>query len=304
MNIETALVYYINDGILIGKSNATLRGYKGTLELFIKHLKMAFTGLILSDLSRKELDSFFIEGIKLKNWSSYTRWTRYRDLNAFFNWCLKKEYIKESPMTDYPKPKLPQQLPKSLNEKEAILLLKIVSSTPYRYHFLKLRNKAVIATLLFTGLRRSELLSLKYNDVDLTNGFITVEHGKGNKRREIPIQEEILKPILFDYREYRDKLFSTSEWFFTGILKSRSKNDGQLSGSTFNELFWMLSKKLGKRVYAHMLRHTFATILLDKTGDIYTLKELLGHSDIKTTTIYLSTTRRKKVEVINKLNLL
>src|SRR3990167_2768020 len=112
MNIETALVYYINDGILIGKSNATLRGYKGTLEGFIKHLKLQFSSLELTGINRSLIERYYIDGIKIKNWSLYTRWTRYRDLNAFFNWCLKKDYIKTSPMADFPKPKLPQRLPK------------------------------------------------------------------------------------------------------------------------------------------------------------------------------------------------
>lgn len=303
MNIETALINYINDGILGGKSPITLQGYQYSIKSLVQYIKNAFASQELSSLDIKLIETFFVQGVKIKGWNKYTYWTRYKDLNVFFNWCVKKGHIKSNPLEQLPKPKMPQTLPKSLNEKEVILLLKIVSALPYHHYFLRLRNKAIIATLLLTGLRKSELLNLRFNDVDLNNNFILVENGKGGKRREIPIQEEVLKPVLQEYVDYRYKLGKTSDWFFNGTFSNRGKNDNKLSSTTFNQLFWTLSKKLGKRVYAHMLRHTFATLLLEKTGDIYVLKELLGHSNIKTTTIYLSTTRRKKVEVINKLGL-
>lgn len=301
MELETALVYYINDGILAGKTSATLRTYQYSIESLLKYIKSRFLPQELAKIDRGVLESFFVNGIKVRGWNKSTHWTQYKTLNAFFNWCTKKGYFQVNPLNDIPRPRIPQQLPKSLNEQEILLLLKIVSNTPSRFNFVTVRNKAVIATLLFTGLRKTELINLKFAHVDLNNGYLEVENGKGGKRREIPIEENTLKPILLEYLEARDKLFKTSEWFFNGLYKKGQ--DNKMHSSFINGLFRMLSTRFNKRIYPHMLRHSFATLLLEKTGDIYVLKELLGHSDIKTTTIYLSTTRNKKAEAINKLNL-
>ncbi len=84
-----------------------------------------------------------------------------------------------NPLESIPKPKQPPQTPISLNEKEILMLLRIVANMPTCHYFTKLRNKALIATFIFTGLRKNELLSLKYTHVDLVNGFIQVEHSKG-----------------------------------------------------------------------------------------------------------------------------
>lgn len=161
----------------------------------------------------------------------------------------------------------------------------------------------MIATFLFTGIRKGELVNLRESDVDLVNGFIQVENGKGGKRREVPIEQHTLKPVLEEYKEHKVRTNKTSEWFFNGTFTNRGENDNKLTVTTVDRLFRLLSTVLNKRIYAHKLRHSFATLLLDKTGDIYTLKELMGHSDIKTTCVYLSTTRRKKVEAISMLQL-
>ena len=127
--------------------------------------------------------------------------------------------------------------------------------------------------------------------------------GKGGKNREIPIEQQSLKPLLVEYLEYRNRLGRLSEWFFNGTFSGRGENDNKLAISTVNRIFYRLSKIIHKRVSAHKLRHSFATLLLERTGDIYTLQQLMGHSSINTTTIYLTATRKKKVNVINQMNL-
>jgi len=301
MDIQTTLLSFINDGILAQKSHSTLKGYQYSVNSLLQYIKQQFISQDIAGLDETVLTGYFINGIKIRKWNKYTHWTMYKNLNGFFNWCVRKDFMKINPILNIPKPKMPQQLPKSLSEKEALILLKIVANMPTNYHFYRLRNKAVISTFLFTGLRKSELINLKLTDVDLINGFISVEHGKGDKSREIPIEQSTLKPVLEEYLDYRNRILKTSRWFFNGTFVGRGENDNKLAVSTVDRLFWRLSKLLHKRVYAHKLRHTFATLLLEKTGDIYVLKELLGHSNIKTTCIYLSTTRQKKTEAINKL---
>lgn len=303
MEIQNALSNFINDGLIAGKSRNTLLGYQYTIKSLIKYITGVFVPQHLKNIDKTVLTDYFLYGIKDRKWNKYTQWTMYRNLNAFFNWTVRQTYLPINPLIGIPKPKMPQQLPKSLNEKEVRLLLYTVAHLPSPYPFYRIRNKAVIATFLFTGIRKSELVNLRESDVDLVNGFMQIENAKGGKRREIPIEQHTLKPVLEEYREHKVRTNKTSEWFFNGTFTNRGENDNKLTVTTIDRLFRHLSKVLNKRIYAHKLRHSFATLLLDKTGDIYTLKELMGHSDIKTTCVYLSTTRRKKVEAISMMQL-
>ena len=303
MELQTSLVYFINDGVLAGKAPTTLKAYQYSISSLFDYTKMQFLPQVVETLNEELLAQFMVHGIKIRKWNKYTHWTMYKNLHVYFNWCVKKSLLTKNPLDSIEKPKMPRQPPKSLNEKEVKILLQTVANLPYKFHFTKFRNKALICCLIFTGLRKSEIVNLRYTDVDLINGFITVEHGKGDKRREIPIEEKTLKPILIEYDEYRSRLCKTSEWFFNGTFGGRGINDNKLAISTIDRLFRHISKLCNKHITCHKLRHTFATLLLEQTGDIYTLKELMGHSNISTTCIYLSSTRKKKIEVINKLSI-
>jgi site-specific recombinase XerC len=302
MDIQTSSIYFINDGILSGKSKTTLQKYHYSVKLLIDYLKLQFLPLEMDSLNAENLQAFILHGITVRKWNKITTWTMHLKLNAYFNWLIKKEYILKNPLDNIPKPKIVKQPPKALNEAEIQGVLRAVAGIKHKYKFIDIRDKAIVATLLMSGLRKSELLDLKYQDVDLNNGFITVEHGKGDKRREIPIEQSILQPVLEEYRSYRDSLGRAKTWFFTGSW-SGSNEFNRLSSSNIEKLFSRLSKVCGRRIHPHKLRHSFATLLLDKTGDVYTLKELMGHSDIATTCIYLSSTRRKKIEAISHLKL-
>jgi integrase len=97
-------------------------------------------------------------------------------------------------------------------------------------------------------------------------------------------------------------VLNQGKYFFTGTWAGIKENNALTKGG-LSKIFSKLSKSLNKRIYPHQLRHSFATLVIDKNGDLFTLKELLGHSNIKTTAIYLSATKRKKIEVISKLHL-
>lgn len=303
MNIETSSIYFINDGILSGKSKTTLQKYHYSIKLLIDYLKIQFIPLELEALNSENLQAFMLNGIAIRKWNKITTWTMHLKLNAYFNWLIKKEFLMANPLDNIPKPKIVKQPPKALNEAEIQVVLRAVAGIKHKYRFIGIRDKAVVATFLLSGLRKSELLDLKYHDVNLNDGFITIEHGKGDKRREVPIERSILLPILEDYVSYRDSLGRAKTWFFTGTW-SGEREANRLSSSNLERLFKKLSIICGRRIHPHKLRHSFATLLLDRTGDVYTLKELMGHSDIATTCIYLSSTRRKKVEAISQLKIM
>lgn len=301
MMIQDAFKLYLKDAILTRKSPKTLDNYINSMSGLSNYITRSLSQQDLSLVVKATIENYFLFGIEERRWSKYTHWTHYKNIKLFFNWCVIQGYITESPLTQISKPRLPHSYPKSLTGQEAQRLLKTFDNRGNRNNFIHLRNKAIVTMFMYTGIRRGELLSLRYDDVDLESDFIYIKKGKGDRFREIPIEKSILRPTLLAYLEVRNLLFNTHDWLF----KSYSQlNKEYLSERALRAIFIPLNSLIGKRLYPHMLRHTFATLLLEKTGDIYVLKELMGHSRISTTEIYLSTTRKKKVEAISNLSLI
>lgn len=179
-------------------------------------------------------------------------------------------------------PQLAKRLPKRISKLDALKLLEVSRNYPYTYKFLRYRNHALFATFIYAGLRKNELLNLKLNDVDLENLTIMVRQGKGNKDRIIPISFT-LAHLLKSYVKDRKRLNKTCPEFFTSL------NHNQ--GFTQDGLKHLLIKmRAATKIYFtwHMLRHTYATLMIEGGCDVFSLSKMLGHSDIKTTTIYLS----------------
>jgi len=135
---------------------------------------------------------------------------------------------------------------------------------------------------IFTGVRRKELLTLKYADVDIENLSLFIREGKGGKDRVIPISYTLAE-ILKKYLEERKRLKKTCPEFFTSLNRNIGFTD-----SGMKRLVERFKKASGLQFGIHKLRHTFATLMLEGGCDIYSLSKMMGHSDIKTTTIYLA----------------
>ncbi len=138
-----------------------------------------------------------------------------------------------------------------------------------------------------------EALSLELSDVDLQNDVVTVRKGKGNKGRVVPFSHS-LKISLSRYIEPRNTIAKECTRFFV------SRGDFAFTKSGAKKFFKKLKKKTKIDFSAHKLRHTYATLLTQGGCDIYTLSKLMGHSNIKTTTVYLSATVAQKREQIMK----
>ncbi|MEK7571780.1 MAG: tyrosine-type recombinase/integrase [Patescibacteria group bacterium] len=302
LNKKEILSEFISSQLLAGRSEKTIQNYSHTINQLNDFIDNNEQAKNQGFYSLESIELFFRYGILERNWSKYTIWTKYKNLNPFFKWCEQKRKVNKNPLSEMVKPKMPLQAPKALNESEVNSLIEAVMNFPTQYRFTKLRNIAIIFIILYTGIRRKELLDLRVEDVDMLNGFIRIEHGKGDKYREIPIEQKTLKPALISYLDYRHKLNKTSQWFFNGTFGNHSKDNNKLTASAIDRLFRQLREMLNYKISAHRLRHTFATFLLDNTGDIYTLKELMGHTKISTTCIYLKSTRKKKVEAINSIS--
>ena len=200
-------------------------------------------------------------------------------LNSFYKYLLDSNYITTNPVETIKHPKINQHLPVFLNEEEIKNLLNINLITPYDY-----RNKAMLELLFSTGIRISELINLKIQDIDLINNVIKVL-GKGSKERIIPIDDIATKHLTNYINNYRYPLLKKNtniDYLFINNLGNKISRVG----------FFKIIKKeavranIKKDISPHTIRHTFATILLKNGADLRVIQELLGHSDIKTTQIY------------------
>lgn len=249
-------------------------------------------------LNELELSDFMFWGMKEQSWKERTLMAYYNSLNSFFNWCVKKQALEVNPLKNIPRPKLPQQLPKALSQADAVRLFECVQimPVPKEYKppiFHKRRNIAIFAMFLFTGIRRQELIDLKFTDINLEEETVSVRDGKGGKDRIIPMSPE-LKLHLQKYIEEREKLEITASPFF--ISHHYQTN---ISDSTLKRLFKRVIELSGIHFSAHKLRHTFATLMVRAKCDVLALSKMMGHSSIKTTMIYMSASDDHLKEQIN-----
>jgi site-specific recombinase XerD len=261
-----------------GQSKATIRRYKHVIGCFSR-----FTGIVqLDQVTPEKVRQLFYYGRTERKWSANTYLVYHTSLLVFFRWCVQQGYMQSNPIVDIEKPKLGKQIPRGLSKQNVLRLLEIAYNYPYESSFLRYRNHAIFATFIFAGLRKQELLNLKYTDVDLENLILFVRQGKGNKDRIIPISYTLAQSLK-RYRQERNMLNKTCPEFFV----SSNRNVGY-TDSGLKRLITEMSKVSDTAFSSHKLRHTFATLMLEGGCDIYSLSKMMGHSNIQTTTIYLA----------------
>lgn len=195
-----------------------------------------------------------------------------------FHKYLSEEYKIKDVSSKIINPRLRRKLPNILTIEEVDNLLDIKLNTPFDY-----RNKAMLELMYSSGLRVSELVDLKLNNIDLDNGYVRCL-GKGKKERIIPIGEiaiEYLKKYINEYRNSMKKDYYTENVF----LNNHGKN---ITRQGFFLIIKNIAKEknIDKNITPHMLRHSFATHLLNNGANLRTIQEMLGHSSITTTQIY------------------
>ncbi|MDP2922281.1 MAG: tyrosine recombinase XerC [Candidatus Omnitrophota bacterium] len=232
-------------------------------------------------LDIKEIDYFilrkFLVVLSEKNLNKRTISRKISTLKSFFKFMMREGEIKNSPAVSLIYPKLDKILPKFLTEDEVRKVLDI----PATDDLLVLRNKAILEFLYSTGARVSELVSLKISGVDLISGIAKVT-GKGRKERLLPVGE----PAILSLKAYLDKRIDKNNSLFI------NKRGGSL---TDRGVRFILDKHIKKasallKLSPHVLRHSFATHLLNRGADLRSVQELLGHSSIATTQIYTHVT--------------
>ena len=279
MEIQTVLDEFCNYSVAIkGHSKNTVRRYRCTMRSFCSLTGVEQLEQITPTLAR----NFLYTGRMQRDWSVHTFLGYLTALKVFFRWCRSNGYTKVDPVGDIEKPKIPKTLPKGITVQEATRLLEIAYNFPYDHAYLRYRNHAIFSVLIFAGLRKSELLDLKVMDVNVENRTIFIHKGKGGKDRMIPINQTLAQSLQ-RYLVERKRLNKTCPEFFTSLNRNMGYTDSGLK-----RLVIKMNIATGIKFGLHSLRHTFATLMLEGGCDIYSLSKMMGHSDIKTTTIYLS----------------
>ena len=261
-----------------GFSKDTVRRYHGALGLFLRETQVRE----LEEVTPGMVRTWFFHGRSDRGWSAATFQTYYKSLLVFFRWCIHEGHLAQNPVADIERPRLEKKLRRKLTKQEALQLLEYAYNYPYPHAYLRFRNHAMLATFIFAGLRKNELVSLTLADVDLENRSILVRQGKGSKDRVIPINPT-LGGILTRYLQERKRLGKTCPQLFASFIR----NVG-ITQEGIHLLIGQIRRASKLQFSAHSLRHTFATLMLEGGCDLYSLSKMMGHENIQTTTIYLA----------------
>lgn len=267
-----------------GLSKNTVESYYRDMTLFQKFLTSEYKKL--SSFSKEDVLNF-LNKMKDTPYSVPSRCRFISSIRGFCRYMMIEKIITEDPSENLQTPKRWERLPKALSFEDVMSLLDLRIDSS-----MLLRDSAMMELLYSSGLRVSELVSLRVNDVNFEAGFLRVT-GKGSKERVVPINSRALDKIKRYIKELRPIVLKKrqSDYLFV-TYRGRAMT---------RQRFWQTIKKYGKQVgielSPHTLRHCFATHLLEGGADLRSVQKMLGHSDISTTQIYtkVSTDRIKKV---------
>ena len=276
--VERFLDYLLHE---CNYSLKTINSYQKDLEKFERYCKEEDEQIewksVDPDIIRNWIVDLMEQGEKPTSVNRYLS-----ALRTFYTYLMKREGLDYNPATKVRGPKKNKPLPVFLKEKENEVLM---NRTMYPDDFVGLRDYTVICTFYETGIRLSELVGLNIGDVDFSANQIKVT-GKRNKQRYIPFGKH-LQDDLTNYIQERNRVCGTEE----SSLFVNSKGVRISHSSVWKLVHDNLSKVTSqKKKSPHVLRHTFATQILNHDGDLEAVKQLLGHESIATTEVYTHTT--------------
>ncbi len=259
-----------------GLSPNTLAAYRADLTALARWLAERQVAVV--QMSHKDLQNF-IESRVLGGARPRSTARQLSSFRRFFRHLVREGTIQEDPTAHIAMPKIGRSLPKSLTEEEVEALL----AAPAVHDPLGNRDRAMLEVLYATGLRVSELVNLRYGQINLNQGVIRIV-GKGNRERLIPLGDEAVRWLTEFVRGARDEILLDRQ---TDYLFPTRRGDRMT-----RQAFWHIIKRyaskagIAKGLSPHTLRHAFATHLLNHGADLRVVQILLGHSDLSTTQIY------------------
>lgn len=257
-------------------SESTIRTYSTYMLDFMK----AFDGHDLTEITTEQINAYILSLIRDKGISESQQNQRINSIKFYYEKVLgrKKEYY------SIDRPRKSNPLPKVLTENEVLSMLNFTTN---------LKHKAIIGTIYSAGLRRSEIINLRIQDIHFDKKMLFIRAAKGKKDRATVLADstsEVLKKYMNEYRP--------NYWMFEGV------NRKQYSSTSIERIVNKAGNRSGinRHVTPHMLRHSFATHLLEQGVDVRYIQTLLGHSSIKTTEIYTHVSKNTLANIISPLD--
>lgn len=275
-----------------GSALLTISAYETDIVQFLN-----FSGIsTFSELTEERIEKF-IQNLQTQQYSPKSIARKLSAIKEFCKFLYSEKIITDNPSSNILTPKQQKPLPKFLSAEEILKIIQTAfSKKDYRYW----RIGVMIELMYATGLRVSELVGLPETSINYNKGLITIL-GKGSKERIVPIAARALS-ALQDYGDLRKEFIKnkkTSPWLFPSLIST--------SGHLTRDAFYKDLKKLAidcgiypSRVSPHVLRHSFATHLLNNDADLRSVQKMLGHENITTTEIYTHITSQKLGDIVRK----
>ena len=273
-------------------SHNTINAYYKDLKDFEKFSKSKFDNINIEDSNYSIIRSWIVELVNT-GVSNRTVNRKVSSLKSFFKFLINTDSIESSPLEGHIPLKQKKKIQVPFSKEEISSLL---DSDYFPDSYKGLLQKTIISFFYFTGVRRVELIELKESNLDLKSGVIKVL-GKRNKERVIPLLPKI-KNLLEEYISERNNIITKPEDDLVFLSNKGFKLSEKYVYRTVSEYFKLVSSKTKKA--PHILRHSFATHLINEGADINSVKELLGHASLSATQIYSHTSMEKIKEVFQK----
>ena len=295
-----------------GKSPKTISWYSANLKSFHNYLKnrhlpdsidnidtKLLRGYVLYLMKRIRYSGHPYTPVKTELLSSATIHGHVRTLRAFFNWLVVEGMTQNNPAKDLKPPKVTRKVVSTLSDEEIGAILNTFSVSPS-----DARDQTLFMLLIDTGLRISELVNLKMDDVHMDEGYLKVM-GKGKKERIVPLGNNAQKALQRYSFRFRPK---PNNPIINNLFLSQSSKP--LTENCMKLMFTRLAKRSGVyRLHAHLCRHTFATRFLINGGDVFSLQQILGHSTLEMVRHYVNlasshiTIQHQKFSPLDRLDL-
>ena len=274
-----------------GLSENTINSYGIDLKLFLEYLRE--NEIPSFKQVNKEVIVNYMQSEKNNNKANSSILRSVSSLRKFFQYLAQEKIIEKDPMLLIDTPKKKQHLPQVLTKEEVEKLLR----SPNTGQVLGLRDRAMLELMYATGLRISEIINLKLEDLHLTMGTLQTL-GKGHKERIVPVGDEAIKWVNRYLEEARPKLLKQkrSNYLFLNFHGNNLTRQGVWK----NLKAEVRKARIQKNITPHTLRHSFATHILENGADLRIVQELLGHADISTTQIYTHLSNKQLADIYNR----
>lgn len=272
-------------------SEHTISSYRTDLFQFDSFLESRNNATDLNNLSKRTFRAY-LAGLAAEGMKARSINRKLACLRSFFKYLIKIDEIDRNPLANLFSLKMEKKLPNTLSFDS----ISEVLSMPDENTPMELRDKVIIELFYDTGMRRGELANLNVSDINLYNNLVKVK-GKGSKERLLPLGKIAAKTVKKYLQKRSELLTDLNDKYIDALLINKNGNRLSNRGIGFVANKWLSKVAETGKTNPHILRHSFATHLLDEGADLMAVKELLGHSSLSTTQIYTHVTveRLKKI---------